>query len=79
MSASLPQRALVLIHLLRRQLRLTAAAIARMLYLPSAPVARWRTRNWPGGVAHLDPPEPVRRYLRERSGELLHPGIKKLG
>ena len=31
------------------------------------------------GGAALDPPPPVRRYQRERPGELIHIDIKKLG
>jgi transposase InsO family protein len=42
-------------------------------------VARWLTRVGLGRLSQLDPPEPVRRYQRERPGELLHLDIKKLG
>ncbi|MSU92327.1 DDE-type integrase/transposase/recombinase [Rhodobacteraceae bacterium 2CG4] len=64
---------------MRRRLRLTASAIAGKLGLPRATVARWLTRAGLGTLARHDPPEPVRRYQRDRPGELLHPDIKKLG
>jgi len=42
-------------------------------------VARWLRRVGLGRLAQLDPPAPVRRYQRERPGELIHLDIKKLG
>jgi hypothetical protein len=32
-----------------------------------------------GRLQHLDPPEPVHRYQRQRPGELIHLDTKKLG
>lgn len=75
----LPDRVVAVIVWMRRRLRLTASAIAAKLGLPRSTVARWLTRAGLGRRAQLDPPEPVRRYQRERPGELLHLDIKKLG
>ena len=75
----LPDRRVALIVWLRRKLRLTAARIAARLDLPRSTVARWLRRSGLGKLAQLDPPEPVRRYQRDRPGELIHLDIKKLG
>lgn len=64
---------------LRRTLRMTGAAIAARLGLARSTVARWLEREGLGRLQHLDPPEPVRRYQRERPGELIHLDIKRLG
>jgi transposase InsO family protein len=42
-------------------------------------LARWLRREGLGLLARLDPPEPVRRYQRDRPRELIHLDIKKLG
>ena len=68
----------LILHL-RRSLRLTGAAIAAKLGLARSTVSRWLQREGLGRLAHLDPPEPVRRYQRDRPGELIHLDIKKLG
>ncbi len=75
----LPQATVVLILHLRRSLRLTGAAIAAKLGLARSTVARWLRSEGLGRLAQIDPPEPVRRYQRERPGELIHLDIKKLG
>lgn len=75
----LPDRTVAVIVWMRRRLRLTGSAIAAKLGLPRSTVARWLTRAGLGRLSQLDPPEPVRRYQRERPGELLHLDIKKLG
>ena len=75
----LPDGVTAVIVWMRRHLRLTGAQIAGKLGLPRATVARWLTRAGLGKLAQLDPPEPVRRYQRERPGELIHMDIKKLG
>lgn len=51
-----------------RQLRVSAATVSRVLR--RAKLSRWR---------ELEPRPPVRRYERERPGELLHLDTKKLG
>lgn len=63
---------------LRREYRLTGAEIAERLHLARSTVAGWLTRMGMGRLATLEPKEPVRRYQRERPGELLHLDIKKL-
>lgn len=68
----------MIVHL-RRTLRMTGAAIAAKLGLARSTVSRWLRREGLGRLAQIDPPEPVRRYQRERPGELIHLDIKKLG
>ena len=63
---------------LRRQ-RLTGAQIARDLGVSPATVSRVLRRHGLSRMRDLDPPEPVRRYERERPGELIHIDVKKLG
>jgi transposase InsO family protein len=64
---------------LRRRFRMTASAIAERLGLARSTVARWLARHGVGRRPALDPPPPVRRYQRERPGELIHIDIKKPG
>jgi transposase InsO family protein len=64
---------------LRRRFRMTASAIAERLGLARSTVARWLARHGVGRRSAIDPPPPVRRYQRERPGELIHIDIKKLG
>lgn len=68
----------LIVHL-RRSLRMTGAAIAMKLGLARSTVARWLRREGLGRLAQIEPPEPVRRYQRDRPGELIHLDIKKLG
>lgn len=75
----LPKATVALIVHLRWSLRMTGAAIAARLWLARSTVARWLRREGLGRLAQIDPPEPVRRYQRERPGELIHLDIKKLG
>jgi transposase InsO family protein len=67
-----------IVHL-RRTLRMTGAAIAATLGLARSTVSRWLRRAGLGRLAQIDPPAPVRRYQRERPGEMIHLDIKKLG
>ena len=69
---------IALIEQLRREYRLTAEAIAGKLALARSTVAGWLQRCGIGRLKSLTPPEPVRRYQRERPGELIHLDIKKL-
>ena len=78
-SRRLAQARVVLILHLRRTLRMTGAAIAAKLGLARSTVGRWLRREGLGRLAQIDPPDPVRRYQRERPGELIHLDIKKLG
>jgi transposase InsO family protein len=75
----LAQATVAMIVHLRRTLRMTGAAIAAKLGLARSTVARWLRREGLGRLARIDPPAPVRRYQRERPGELIHLDIKKLG
>lgn len=75
----LAEATVALIVHLRRSLRMTGAAIAARLGLARSTVSRWLAREGLGRLPQIDPPEPVRRYQRERPGELIHLDIKKLG
>ena len=66
------------IEALRRQ-RFTGQQIARDLGVSPATVSRVLCRLGLNRIAALEPAEPVRRYERERPGELIHIDIKKLG
>ncbi len=63
----------------RKDYRLTAQEIATKLDLARSTVAAWLKLAGLGKLKALDPKPPVRRYQRERAGELLHLDIKKLG
>jgi transposase InsO family protein len=63
---------------LRRQ-RLTGKQIAVELGLSAATVSRILQRLGLNKISALEPCEPVRRYERERPGEMIHVDIKKLG
>ncbi len=75
---SVPSRWQEMVVLLRRS-RMTAAQIARRLRLPRSTVARVLKRHGLERLKLLDPPEPARRYEKQRPGELLHLDVKKLG
>ena len=62
-----------------RRLRLTAAEIAERLEMPLSTVSAVLKREGLGKRSRLEPPEPVRRYERQRPGELVHIDVKKLG
>jgi transposase len=62
-----------------RQARWSGRRIAERLRLPYATVARILQRAGLGRLKSPVPPEPVRRYERQRPGELLHLDVKKLG
>jgi len=63
---------------LRRQ-RYTGKQIAAELSLSPATVSRVLRRLGLNRLGALEPAAPVRRYERERPGELIHIDIKKLG
>ena len=63
---------------LRREYRLSAEEIATKLQCARSTVAGWLKRRGLGRLKQLDEPAPVRRYQRQRPGELLHLDIKKL-
>jgi transposase InsO family protein len=61
-----------------RRRRLVAWEIARQVGVPRSTVSRILRQQGLGRLASLEPREPVRRYERERPGELLHLDTKKL-
>jgi len=66
------------VEALRRQRR-TGKQIAAELRLSPATVSRILKRLGLNRVNSLEPEAPIRRYERERPGELIHIDIKKLG
>ena len=62
-----------------RQQRWIAKHIAREVGVSPATVSRVLRRRGLSRLKDLAPAEPVRRYEREKPGELLHIDIKKLG
>jgi transposase InsO family protein len=66
------------IEQLRRQ-RWTGKQIAVQVGVSSATVSRILRRSGLSKLRALEPAEPIRRYERERPGELIHLDIKKLG
>lgn len=73
-----PEAACQRIVKLRRQ-RWTGKQIAQDVRVSPATVSRVLRRAGLRRMKDLDPPEPVRRYERDRPGELIHIDIKKLG
>ncbi len=73
-----PQATCEAVEVLRRQ-RYTGEQIARQLAIAPATVSRILRRLGLNQLNALEPSEPVRRYERERPGELIHIDIKKLG
>jgi transposase InsO family protein len=63
---------------LRRDGRLTAAEIAAKLQLARSTVATHLAAAGLGRLSRLEPAAPVRRYQRQRPGELVHLDVKKL-
>jgi transposase InsO family protein len=66
------------IEALRRR-RWTGRAIALKLGLARSTVSAWLRRMGLGLLRALTPPRLVRRYEKQRPGELLHLDVKKLG
>ncbi|MFJ9425394.1 IS481 family transposase [Streptomyces sp. NPDC101249] len=66
---------------LRRTRKLGAARIGPILGVPTSTVHRILTRHGLNRLSFLDRPtgQVIRRYERERPGELLHVDVKKLG
>lgn len=73
-----PEPILAQIEALRRQ-RWTGKQIAAETGVSPATVSRILKRLGLNRIAALEPAEPVRRYEREKPGELIHIDIKKLG
>jgi transposase InsO family protein len=66
------------VEALRRQ-RHTGDQIAAEVGISAATVSRILRRLGLNRLSALEPAEPIRRYERERPGELIHIDIKKLG
>jgi transposase InsO family protein len=66
------------VEALRRQ-RYTGKQIAAELGISPATVSRILRRLGLNRLSALEPAEPVRRYERDRPGEMIHIDIKKLG
>jgi transposase InsO family protein len=62
-----------------RRLRFTGPEIAEVLAMATSTVSAVLKRAGLGKLSRLEPPEPVRRYEKQRPGELLHIDVKKLG
>jgi transposase InsO family protein len=73
-----PQEIVDRVEALRRQ-RWTGKQIAADLDISPATVSRILKRLGLNRIAALEPAEPVRRYEREKPGEIIHIDIKKLG
>ncbi len=73
-----PQAVVEQVEVLRRA-RHTGKQIAAELHISPATVSRILKRLGLSRVAALAPAAPVRRYEREKPGEMIHIDIKKLG
>jgi transposase len=73
-----PEEAVRQIEGLRRQRR-TGQQIAAKVGVSPATVSRVLKRLGLNRIAALEPAEPIRRYEREKPGDLIHIDIKKLG
>ena len=62
-----------------RRTGMTGEEIAVRLGVPRSTVARWLARSGLGRLRALAAPEPARRYVHDRPGELVHLDVKKLG
>ena len=62
-----------------RRRRWSGAQIAAQLGVSTATVSRVLRRYGLNRLKALEPPQPVRRYERQKPGELIHIDIKKLG
>jgi len=73
-----PQATCDAIEVLRRQ-RYTGKQIAVEVGVSPATVCRVLKKRGLNKLSALEPAEPIRRYEREKPGELIHLDIKKLG
>ena len=73
-----PSATCAMVEALRRQ-RWTGKQIAAELRISPASVSRILKRLGLNRLSALEPAEPVRRYERQRPGEMIHIDIKKLG
>jgi transposase len=73
-----PQALVEQVEALRRQRR-TGQQIAAEVHISPATVSRILRRLGLNRIGVLEPSEPVRRYERDKPGEMIHIDIKKLG
>src|SRR2546421_8219158 len=73
-----PPATCAVVEVLRRQ-RHTGKQIAAEVGVSAATVSRILRRLGLNRIRDLEPAEPVRRYEREKPGEMIHIDIKKLG
>jgi transposase len=62
-----------------RRLHLTGPEIAEVLEMATSTVSAVLKRIGLGKLSRLEPIEPIRRYEKQRPGELIHIDVKKLG
>lgn len=62
-----------------RRRRLTGQHIARQTGVSAATVSRLLKRAVLSRLKNIEPAQPVRRYEREKPGEMIHIDVKKLG
>jgi transposase InsO family protein len=62
-----------------RRTGITGEEIAAHVGVPRSTTARWLKRAGLGRLRALAAPEPVRRYVHDRPGDLVHLDVKKLG
>ena len=62
-----------------RRLQLTGPEIAEVLEMATSTVSAVLKRIGLGKLSRLEPTEPIRRYEKQRPGELIHIDVKKLG
>jgi len=62
-----------------RRIRLTGPEIAELLEMATSTISAVLRRIGLGKLSRLEPIEPVRRYVKQRPGELIHIDVKKLG
>ncbi len=62
-----------------RRLKLTGPEIAEVLEMATSTVSAILKRIGLGKLSRLEPKEPIRRYEKQRPGELIHIDVKKLG
>lgn len=63
---------------LRLDHRLSQRECGLVLSMPRSTIGRWLRRKGVGRLPRIEPQEPVRRYERQKAGELIHLDVKKL-
>ncbi len=63
---------------LRLDHRLSQRECGLVLSMPRSTIGRWLRQKGVGRLPRIEPQEPVRRYERQKAGELIHLDVKKL-